>query len=73
MKHLEKIEELTLYTIQQHQQIKDQQQQIEALRESVAENTKMKEQLASLEKLVTNLASANGHLSLSGAKVAAAK
>ena len=73
MRHLEKIEELTLYTLQQHQQIKRQQEQIEALRLSVAENTKMTERLASLEKLVTNLAFSNEHLSLSGETVATVK
>ena len=73
MRHLEKIEELTLYTLQQHQQIKEQKQQIEALRISVTENTKMKEQLAALEKLVTKLASASEHLGLLGERVVAAK
>ena len=52
MKQLEKIEELTLYTLQQHKQIK-------ALQNRVAENTKMKERLASLEKMVTNFVSTN--------------
>jgi len=87
MKHLEKIEELTLYTIEQHEQIKLlksdnelvktqnnlmqknhdlMQQQLDDQTISLkTENYNLKERLASLEKLVTNLAMGEGNLSKS--------
>ena len=71
MTHLEKIEELTLYTIEQHEQIKSlktdnalmkkqniqMQKQLDNLAIALnTDNSHLKERLASLEKLVTNLA-----------------
>jgi len=57
MKHLEKIEELTLYTIQQHKQIKNLETKLDEQAMTIkAENVSLKKRLASLEKLVTNLA-----------------
>jgi len=75
LKHLEKIEELTLYTIEQHEQIKLLKSENQLVKQELnektsllqkqlddqtitlkAENSDLKERLASLEKLVTNLA-----------------
>jgi len=64
---LEKIEELTLYTLQQHEQIKALKKKSGHLQKQLsdqtmalkAENGSLQERLAALEKLVTNLASAS--------------
>ena len=77
MAHLEKIEELTLYTLQQHDQIKALTEKNELVQKQLdeqavalkAENGDLKERLASLEKLVTNLAMGAGNLG-KGDKVA---
>lgn len=73
---LEKIEELTLYTLAQEKTIKLQQQTISRVtkrsqlnEQAIAKNTQLQDRLASLEKLVTNLASGKGLLPDEGNKV----
>lgn len=74
MTHLEKIEELTLYTLQQHDQIKALQDKYEGVTMALElQNDTLKERLASLEKLVTNLASGKSVLPEAGEKVALTK
>lgn len=76
MKHLEKIEELTLYTIEQHEQIKSLKIENEFVKTQLSEKSAaLKEKddliqarLSSLEKLVTNLASSGNLLPATGAK-----
>ena len=78
MIHLEKIEELTLYTLQQHKQIKALQEKSSSLQKKLNEqtmvlrskNNRLQERLTSLEKLVTNLAASDGLLGKKGSKVA---
>ena len=69
MKLLEKIEELTLYTLKQQKTIDQQQQSITQQQKLIAKNSSLSERLASLEKLVTNLASGKKALPASGNKV----
>lgn len=63
LKLLEKVEELTLYTIQQQDIINQQEK-------NISENSRLKTRLASLEKLVTNLASSKENMPVNGNKVA---
>ncbi len=80
LKLLEKIEELTLYTLKQESKIdvletknNNQLAKIEQQEKQIIQNSKMKERLAILERLVTNLASGKGLLPSSGNKVAFTK
>ena len=70
LKLLEKIEELTLYTIKQ-QRVITQQQRINLQQEkTITENSKLKERLVSLEKLVTIIASSQKVLPTKGSNIA---
>lgn len=68
-KLLEKVEELTLYTLAQEKTIKQTVAENAQLKLAVAKNAQLQERLASLEKLVINLASGNDLLPDTGNKV----
>ena len=70
LKLLEKIEELTLYTIKQHRVITQQQRVNLQQEETITENSKLKERLVSLEQLVTNIASSQKVLPTKGSDIA---
>ncbi len=70
LKLLEKIEELTLYTLKQESKIKVlQTENIASKTQLSAKNDQLQKRLASLEKLVTNLASGQSLLPENGNKV----